>query len=200
MKIHGFAYLFIGLFIAGTSYLLPKLNDKINPQKFYFFILIGLIFGFIGLIKLVSSFLSARDRDSAKSFDFGKSQNSGSNNYYANHYQNSSNPQGHYPHPQTRTQSHYNNPPYNQPHNRNHPMHQHYAPQNMQNPSHAPHNANIHPRAQHINQHQHPNYNPQNMQHQSHNSNQGIKYCQRCGSPHRHFDKFCYKCGNRSFH
>ncbi|MBR9699133.1 zinc ribbon-containing protein [Candidatus Woesearchaeota archaeon] len=27
-----------------------------------------------------------------------------------------------------------------------------------------------------------------------------VKYCSHCGAVMRHFDKFCHKCGGRSFH
>ena len=48
------------------------------------------------------------------------------------------------------------------------------------------------------------NYNQQ-MPHQTiakaqAQSKTNVKYCSSCGSAARHFDKFCYKCGNRNFH
>lgn len=37
---------------------------------------------------------------------------------------------------------------------------------------------------------------------QSHSSlgEQAVKFCAKCGSTVRHFDKFCSQCGNRHFH
>lgn len=40
-----------------------------------------------------------------------------------------------------------------------------------------------------------------NVQHEANNVHESlVKFCNKCGASLRHFDKFCYKCGNRNFH
>jgi ABC-type nickel/cobalt efflux system permease component RcnA len=67
-----------------------------------------------------------------------------------------------------------------------------------ENKQSQPHYQAQHPQHAH---HSHPT--GQNASHNAgqHNAGQGgsVKYCTNCGSALRHFDRFCYKCGNRSF-
>jgi UDP-N-acetylmuramyl pentapeptide phosphotransferase/UDP-N-acetylglucosamine-1-phosphate transferase len=119
MKIHGSIYLIIGVFIAGFSYYVTSINEKLDLQKFMLFVWVGVVFTIIGLFKIISNGLSKPKKPKIAKENF----------------------------------------------------HHHQIQNNMQQQSKvaAP-------------------------------SNPMVKFCSNCGSAVRHFDNFCYKCGNRAFH
>jgi hypothetical protein len=87
-------------------------------------------------------------------------------------------------------------------------------PEFVQNTAPVQHPNYVHHQTQHSSQAYHSQVHHQHAGHQVHHNqdtqyarqtnpvnkpSQHIKYCPSCGAALRQFDKFCYKCGNRSF-